>query len=210
MENENYYEILGVSNKATLDEITLAKNKLAKKYHPDVNMRHGIDTTEQMQAILEAYRILSDPDSRKEYDQTIAGTYKKMQTFDLSEMDETVDEDSGLVFYWKTAGALHEIVTKSETIFKEHKRYGKLALLSRRAVKHILILRASMIPERYWHPDIMNWLLFTWYQNRNYTISYLLTLYDNHVKEDMTAVQRLKTEKKIYLYQHSLKKLMKY
>ena len=53
MAHKNYYDILGVSTKASLDEITAAKNALAKKYHPDVNLKDGIDTTEQMQEILE-------------------------------------------------------------------------------------------------------------------------------------------------------------
>ena len=38
MAHKNYYDILGVSTKASLDEITAAKNALAKKYHPDVNL----------------------------------------------------------------------------------------------------------------------------------------------------------------------------
>ena len=54
MESKNYYDILEVSVKASAQEITLAKNKLAKRYHPDVNMRNGIDTTDKMQEILEA------------------------------------------------------------------------------------------------------------------------------------------------------------
>ena len=58
MNDKNYYDILGVSEKATLEDITAAKNELAKKYHPDVNIRNGIDTTEQMQEILEAYNVL--------------------------------------------------------------------------------------------------------------------------------------------------------
>ena len=53
MESKNYYDILEVSVKASAQEITLAKNKLAKRYHPDVNMRNGIDTTDKMQEILE-------------------------------------------------------------------------------------------------------------------------------------------------------------
>ena len=68
MNDKNYYDILGVSEKATLEDITAAKNELAKKYHPDVNIRNGVDTTEQMQEILEAYNVLSDPDKRSEYD----------------------------------------------------------------------------------------------------------------------------------------------
>ena len=52
MESKNYYDILEVSVKASAQEITLAKNKLAKRYHPDVNMRNGIDTTDKMHEIL--------------------------------------------------------------------------------------------------------------------------------------------------------------
>ena len=65
MKSHTYYDILGVSRDATLDEITTAKNALAKVYHPDANMQNDIDTTAYMQEILEAYRILSNPDKRK-------------------------------------------------------------------------------------------------------------------------------------------------
>ena len=37
MKSHTYYDILGVSRDATLDEITTAKNALAKVYHPDAN-----------------------------------------------------------------------------------------------------------------------------------------------------------------------------
>ena len=33
MEEKKYYDILGVSVKATAEEITAAKNQLAKRYH---------------------------------------------------------------------------------------------------------------------------------------------------------------------------------
>ena len=64
MAHKNYYDILGVSTKASLDEITAAKNALAKKYHPDVNLKDGIDTTEQMQEILEACLLYTSPSPR--------------------------------------------------------------------------------------------------------------------------------------------------
>ena len=54
MGTRTYYEILGVSRDATLEEITSAKNALAKVYHPDANMQNDIDTTAYMQEILEA------------------------------------------------------------------------------------------------------------------------------------------------------------
>ena len=47
MAKKNYYKILGVSQTATPEELSAAKNLLAKQYHPDVNMKKGIDTTKQ-------------------------------------------------------------------------------------------------------------------------------------------------------------------
>lgn len=211
MENKNYYEILGVSIKATPDEITAAKNTLAKQYHPDANMKNGIDTTEQMQMILEAYRILSDPDRRTEYDRDISGRKSVMQTFDLYNMEETDDETVPVfVTYWKTANALYDIISEADMLFKEKNRSSKLTQLSMQAIKYVIQLRNAAIPERYWHPDIMNWLLFTSYKNRNYTVSYLLTLYDNYVKESISAIDKIKLQKRSYQYQHSVKRLVKY
>lgn len=211
MESINYYEILGVSQKASQDEIAAAKNLLAKQYHPDVNMKNGIDTTEQMQQILEAYRILSNPEKRAEYDRKLSGNKAVMHNFTLYNMEETeVTGDYGFVVYWKAAGALYDIVLQSDDIFKSRERTSRLAQLSMQALKYIVQLREASIPEKYWHPDIMNWLLFTWYKNRNVTITYLLTLYDEHLKNDVSPLDRLKRQKEALHYQHSLKRLVKY
>ena len=179
MNDKNYYDILGVSEKATLEDITAAKNELAKKYHPDVNIRNGVDTTEQMQEILEAYNVLSDPDKRSEYDWNFTRRRPTMQTFDLHNMEETPDEtDPAFVAYWKASNALYDIIQQSDALFKDKNYSDELTELSEEASQHVALLQSSAIPERYWYPDIMNWLLFTWFQHRNYTTSYLLTLYD--------------------------------
>lgn len=60
----DYYKILGISPKATEEEIKSAYKKLAKQYHPDKNP----DSTEMFQKINEAYHVLSEPDKRKRYD----------------------------------------------------------------------------------------------------------------------------------------------
>ena len=103
MEENNYYEILGVSVTATVEEITAAKNTLAKRFHPDANLRNGIDTTRQMQEILEAYRVLSDPDRRADYDRKLKGRHSVMQTFDLRESADAGEDgwETGFVTYWK-------------------------------------------------------------------------------------------------------------
>ena len=211
MNDKNYYDILGVSMKASLDEITAAKTALAKQYHPDVNIKKGIDTTEQMQEILEAYHVLSNPEKRAEYDREISGSKKVMQTFDLHNMEETDEESSPtFVTYWKAANSLYDIVVESDALFKSKDNSSRLAQLSMQALKYIVLLRNASIPERYWHPVIMNWLLFRWFQNRNYTIAYLLTLYDDYAKESISAIDKLKLQKKNYQFQHSVKRLVKY
>ena len=62
---KNYYEILGVSSDATLQEIICAYRKLARKYHPDVA---GAEGTEKFKEVTEAYETLSDETKRKRYD----------------------------------------------------------------------------------------------------------------------------------------------
>ena len=81
----------------------------AKKYHPDVNLKDGIDTTEQMQEILEAYRILSDPAKRKKYDRKMQGRTAVMQTFDLQRNEEHPEKEEGFIIYWRAAGELYEM-----------------------------------------------------------------------------------------------------
>merc|ERR1719343_129580 len=65
---KDLYEVLGVSRDATLAEIKRAYRKLALKYHPDKNP--GDPHAERLFIQLtEAYRVLSDPELRKRYDQ---------------------------------------------------------------------------------------------------------------------------------------------
>lgn len=209
MENQNYYDVLGVSEDATLKEITAAKNALAKKYHPDSTMQFQIDTTEKMQSILEAYHILSNEKKRAEYDRSLRGIKKEMQTFDLhKEMADGIEPL--FVQCWRICGELFELLEESKLHFKDKSKKTHLSELSKKATTFIAFLRTANIPEQYWHPDVMNWLLFRWFQNRNYTMPYILTLYDKHLKDNYSHLARLRESKKIKEYQHTLKKLMKY
>src|SRR3954469_1415668 len=67
MSKRDYYEVLGISNSASKDEIKKAYRKLSKKYHPDVNKEP--DAAEKFKEIKEAYEVLSDDQKRAHYDQ---------------------------------------------------------------------------------------------------------------------------------------------
>ncbi len=68
MTTKNYYDELGVSKSATLDEIKKAYRKLAIQYHPDKNSGDKA-AEEKFKDISAAYEVLSDEKKRARYDQ---------------------------------------------------------------------------------------------------------------------------------------------
>jgi DnaJ-class molecular chaperone len=64
---ENFYNILGVSENATKDEIKKAYRSLQMKYHPDKNLGNQ-ESINMTQKINEAYETLGDEQKKQEYD----------------------------------------------------------------------------------------------------------------------------------------------
>ncbi|TAN38769.1 MAG: DUF4388 domain-containing protein [Nitrospirae bacterium] len=70
-----YYGVLGVSVSASLGEIKSAYYRAAKKFHPDIHFSLADESVKSRLSdifsyIYEAYATLSDPDKRREYDET--------------------------------------------------------------------------------------------------------------------------------------------
>ena len=66
-DKKNYYEILGVSKTASVDEIKAAYKKLVKQYHPDLHPGDAA-AAEKFKEVNEANEVLTDKDRRAAYD----------------------------------------------------------------------------------------------------------------------------------------------
>ena len=66
--DKDFYKILGVKKDATADEIKKAYRTLARKHHPDKNPDNA-SAEAKFKEVSEAYDVLSDAKTRKEYDE---------------------------------------------------------------------------------------------------------------------------------------------
>ncbi|MFW6202149.1 MAG: DnaJ domain-containing protein, partial [Gemmatimonadota bacterium] len=65
---KDYYDILGIAEDASAEEVKKAYRRLAKRYHPDANPDDPT-AAERFKEVGEAYAVLSDAEKRKRYDQ---------------------------------------------------------------------------------------------------------------------------------------------
>lgn len=69
---KNYYQLLDISNDASLDDIKKAYRLYAKKFHPDKH--HGDKFFEErFKEVQEAYDVLSNSNKREAYDEKLLG-----------------------------------------------------------------------------------------------------------------------------------------
>ena len=69
MKYKNYYEILNVNRKSSMQDIKLSYRKLAKKYHPDTSKEENAE--EKFKDVNEAYDVLTSDEKRRKYDRQV-------------------------------------------------------------------------------------------------------------------------------------------
>lgn len=88
---KDYYKILSLkTNRVSPEQIKNAYRLAAKKYHPDVNVQDRL-SEEKIKDVNEAYRVLSNPSTKRKYDRMWVNNVGK-------KMYEEASRSSGSVF----------------------------------------------------------------------------------------------------------------
>jgi len=77
-DDQQLYALLGVAMTASVADLKQGRRTQAQKWHPDRS--HDPAAQQRMAAINNAYRILSDPARRKEYDESILSAWQRGST----------------------------------------------------------------------------------------------------------------------------------
>ena len=96
--SENYYEILGVNEKASQAEIKKAYRNLSMKFHPDKN-KGNQESVGKFQKINEAYETLGDEAKREEYNLSRNNPFTRMNSsYGGGGMEVPIDDIFNAIF----------------------------------------------------------------------------------------------------------------
>ncbi len=118
----NYYEVLGIAQNSTAQEIKKSFRRRAKEIHPDMRPEHG-RSEEDMRLLLTAYKVLSDIEKRHEYDRALRSVLR-VDGFDYREFLRRKADDplsqSKLIFHDLLANRQEEAVELYERLTDGH------------------------------------------------------------------------------------------
>lgn len=100
------YDVLNVKPNATVEEIKTSYQKLILVHHPDKSTES--DAAETFRKILDAWRVLSDPETRKSYDHELLRASMDVVYGELTEISE-FELDEGFYVLQCRCGGCYEI-----------------------------------------------------------------------------------------------------
>lgn len=125
-QSEDYYKVLGVDARASIEDIKRAYRALAKDFHPDklqaVSDAMRRLAEEKFKEINEAYQVLSSPDGRQAYD--------KRREYSSEPRSQREASDSA------PAHAIHELISKAGALIRTGNYPSAISLL-KRAVREV-------------------------------------------------------------------------
>lgn len=91
----NHYAVLGLHQRCTPEQIRDAYRILAKRHHPDINPEtaEALTRTQELNA---AYAVLSDPEQRQTYDESLAAAAKPKPAGRAAKASRNVAQDVAL------------------------------------------------------------------------------------------------------------------
>lgn len=111
---KDYYKILSLeTNRVSSEQIKNAYRIAAKKYHPDVNIQDRL-SEEKIKDINEAYRVLSNPSTKRKYDRMWVSNVGKKKYEEAKRSSGSVFSDFFNMFF----GFNKEVEEKNKAIKK--------------------------------------------------------------------------------------------
>ena len=96
---KDYYKILSLeTNRVSSEQIKNAYRMAAKKYHPDVNVQDRL-SEEKIKDVNEAYRVLSNPSTKRKYDRMWTNNVGKKKYEEASRSTGSVFSDFFNMFF---------------------------------------------------------------------------------------------------------------
>ncbi len=141
----DYYEVLQLGRNADTDTIHRVYRMLAQRYHPD-NAESG--SAERFRQVLEAYRVLSDPEQRAGYDAVHLDTQRvRWRIFDQNTAIDEFEAEKA-----KRKGVLALLYRKRVTSPRE-------ATMTNQEIEDLLAVPREHLEFTFWFLRENNWVL---------------------------------------------------